>query len=77
VKGVPSVTGAADLPRQDYARYCQSSSDCQAGESCASATHECFGKACSADVDCDTCQTCVAGACAIPAADSACLASAQ
>lgn len=75
VKGVPSVAGAADQPRQDYARYCQSSTDCQAGESCAS--NECVGKACAADIDCDTCQTCAGGACAAPATNSACLASAR
>ena len=75
VKGVPSVTGTADQPRQDYARYCQSSTDCNAGESCAS--NECVGKACAVDIDCDTCQTCAGGACAAPATNSACLASAR
>ena len=75
VKGVPSVAGAADQPRQDYARYCQSSTDCNAGESCAS--NECIGKACAVDIDCDTCQTCAGDACAAPATNSACLASAR
>jgi mono/diheme cytochrome c family protein len=77
VKGVPPVTGPNDQPRQAYARFCSTAADCHAGESCSAATHECVGKACTADVECDTCQTCNAGTCAAPAADSACVASAR
>jgi mono/diheme cytochrome c family protein len=77
VKGVPAVTGPNDQPRQAYARFCSTAADCHAGESCSAATNECVGKACTADVECDTCQTCNAGTCAAPAADSACVASAR
>jgi hypothetical protein len=77
VKGVPPVTGANDQPRQSYARFCTTSADCHAGESCSAGSKECVGRACTADVECDTCQTCKVGACAAPAPDSACLASAR
>jgi hypothetical protein len=77
VKGVPPVTGPNDQPRQAYARFCSTAADCHAGESCSAAANECVGKACTADVECDTCQTCNASACAAPAADSACVASAR
>jgi hypothetical protein len=76
-KGVPSVSGAPDVLRQSYARYCASAADCHARESCAVATSECVGRTCAADIDCDTCQTCVAGACQAPDPSSACLAAAQ
>jgi len=77
VKGVPPVTGPNDQPRQAYARFCSTTAPCHAGESCSAATHECVGKACKADVECDTCQTCNAGACAAPGANSACVGSAR
>jgi hypothetical protein len=78
VKGIPATTGGADQPRQSYARLCGADADCYAGETCATATHECVGKPCGADRDCDACQTCDGGGhCQAPAADSACLASAQ
>ena len=71
---VPSISGSYDVERQNYARFCASNTDCNTGESCASATSECVGKACSVDSDCDACQTCTASACAAPLPDSACLA---
>jgi hypothetical protein len=77
LKQVPKVTGEDDQPRQGKARYCAADTDCRTGETCAEATHECVGSACTADSDCGTCQTCSAGACAAPAADSACVATAQ
>ena len=77
VKGVPAVTGPNDQPRQAYARFCSTGADCHAGESCSAATNECVGKACTAAVECDTCQTCNLGTCAAPAADSACVATAR
>lgn len=72
-KHLPSISGAADGVRQDYARYCASGADCQSGESCFPDTHECIGKACSVDSDCDACQTCGGGQCQAPLATSACL----
>ncbi len=77
MKLTPDTKGPSDVERQDYARYCESASDCRAGESCAAATHECEGQPCRADVDCDACQTCEAGRCAAPLASSTCLLEAQ
>jgi len=76
-KHVPSISGSYDVQRQNYARYCTADADCGVGESCASATHECAGKACSADSDCDACQTCTSGSCAAPLPTSACLATSR
>jgi hypothetical protein len=77
VKRSPATTGASDRPRQSYARWCTGNGDCLTGETCAAATAECVGSACSNDSDCGACQTCGAGHCQAPSADSACLASAQ
>jgi hypothetical protein len=76
VKRSPATTGAADAPRQPYARWCGSASDCATGETCA-ASSECVGGACTSDLDCGACQTCGGGTCKAPATDSACVASAQ
>jgi hypothetical protein len=77
VKRVPNTTGATDVERQSYARWCATAADCAAGESCTDATHECFGKACSADADCDACQTCSANACQAALATSPCVLGAE
>lgn len=77
VKNAPSTSGASDVPHQPPARWCAADADCAAGEACATATNECVGGACSADLDCGTCQTCGAGTCQAPAAGSACVAGAQ
>ncbi len=77
VKTMPSTAGATDVERQPYARWCAAASDCMAGETCAAATHECVGGACTSDVDCGACQTCSAGACAAPAPTDACVTSAR
>jgi hypothetical protein len=76
-KNTPSISGPSDLEHQPPARYCASAGDCDAGESCTADTHECVGGACSTDLDCGTCQTCGAGACQAPAADSICVATSQ
>jgi cytochrome c553 len=76
VSAIPPTTGN-DEPRQGVARWCAGDGNCASGETCAIATGECVGRACSADVDCDTCQTCGSGKCQAPAAGSACLASAR
>jgi hypothetical protein len=79
VKALPPTSGS-DEPRQGPARWCAKDDDCakSEGETCASATGECVGRTCGADVDCGTCQTCGAGkTCEAPAATSACLASAR
>ncbi|HEX8795515.1 MAG TPA: hypothetical protein VF765_31410 [Polyangiaceae bacterium] len=49
-----------DVVHQGAARYCASTSDCFPGESCNSATSECYGGPCNTDADCGTCQTCSA-----------------
>ncbi len=77
LKLAPVTTGAADQPHQDYARFCAADADCATGETCATATSECVGGACASDLDCGACQTCEGGTCRAPAADSACVASAQ
>jgi hypothetical protein len=70
-----SITGANDKITQDAARYCTQTSDCiaAAGETCNMPTNECIGQQCSSDGQCDACQTCTAGHCAAPAANSTCL----
>lgn len=73
VKNTPTVSGAADKVTQSYARACQTAADCSSGESCDATTNECVGRACVADTDCDTCQTCNLGACVAPAPTSLCL----
>jgi len=73
VKAVPSVAGPADKITQDYARWCASNPDCRTGESCFLGTHECVGRACGADLDCEVCQTCGGGACQAPAPSSPCV----
>ena len=77
MKRSPSTTGASDADHQPPARACQASTDCLAGETCTSDTHECVGGGCSTDLDCGTCQTCGAGACQEPAADSLCVLTSQ
>jgi hypothetical protein len=74
---LPATSGASDQPHQDYARWCAADGDCAAGETCALASGECVGRACTSDLDCDTCQACGGGVCQAPASGSACLASAQ
>jgi hypothetical protein len=78
-KRSPATTGAADQPRQPYARWCAVNGDCNAGagETCATATSECVGGACTSELDCGACQTCEGGHCKAPVATSACLLSAQ
>jgi cytochrome c553 len=66
-------TGVADKPTQPAARYCASSTNCLTGETCNMATSECVGGACTTDIDCGACQTCVASACVAPVASSSCL----
>lgn len=73
----PDTAGPSDVERQGTAWYCASNTDCGAGRSCATATHECIGTSCSSDVDCAACQTCNAGKCAAPLASSPCVLSAQ
>jgi hypothetical protein len=66
-------TGADDKPTQSPARYCTQLSDCTgAGESCNMTTHECVGKTCAIDKDCDACQTC-STTCIAPSPSSTCL----
>jgi hypothetical protein len=77
VKRMPSTSGASDVERRRYARWCAVAGDCDALELCAPSTHECFGKACSADADCDACQTCSAGRCQAALATSACVLGAE
>jgi hypothetical protein len=46
---------------------------CAAGETCDTTNHECVGRACATDDDCDVCQTCngtATKACAAPPAGS-------
>jgi mono/diheme cytochrome c family protein len=69
---------SSDLKRQDYARWCATSADCNAGETCHADAdplvgNECVGKACLVDSDCDACQTCFCNTCTAPKADSACI----
>lgn len=71
------TTGASDTNAQLAARYCTTASNCYAGETCNVATNECVGASCGDDSDCDTCQTCTAGVCAAPAADSTCVLTAE
>jgi hypothetical protein len=61
-------TTVNDVVQQSAARYCASTSDCFTGESCNTATNECYGGPCNTDADCDTCQTCSAtpGTCVPP-----------
>lgn len=73
VKNVPARTGENDKETQELTRFCTIDADCRAGETCAVATDECVGGACSADVECGVCQTCSGGHCAAPAPDSPCL----
>jgi hypothetical protein len=70
---LPHPTGTSDKATQPAARYCAKSTDCNAGETCSAATSECVGGACTTAADCGACQTCTTGACAAPAAASACL----
>jgi hypothetical protein len=77
------ATITADKATQDAARSCAQSSDCIAalGETCDPTAKECVGRSCSADSECDVCQTCTGpaagdagtGTCVAPAAASMCL----
>ncbi len=69
--------GTGDQDAQLAARYCTAANNCNAGETCNTATNECVGAPCTVDGDCDTCQTCTSGACAAPAANSACVLTAE
>jgi len=81
----PQATTLNDVDHQSAARYCASTSDCLAGESCnsgdaATSTNECYGGPCNTDADCDTCQTCSSddggatpGTCMPPAPSSLCV----
>ncbi len=76
------TTGAADVPNRDAARYCTTATMCNPGETCNTTTNECVGRACAADTDCDTCQTCTAvdggsGVCAAPATNDLCVLTAE
>ncbi len=73
----PRTRGPSDVEHQDSARYCLADSDCASGESCSLATHECVGRACGDDIDCDTCQTCGTGRCQAPSPTSVCVLTAQ
>jgi hypothetical protein len=77
LNNVPVRSGANDKLTQDAARYCTMDSDCNAtaGETCATATHECIGATCTGPGDCGACQTCTAGHCAAPVTGAACLTS--
>jgi hypothetical protein len=56
-----------DKLTQPPARYCSSSVPCAgSGETCNSATNECYGGACTTNAQCGACQTCTSGACALP-----------
>lgn len=75
LKSIPPRTGPADKKTQDWAPYCSVDSDCAGTEAptCATATNECAGKACTADSDCFACQTCEYGTCVAPSTSSTCL----
>ena len=77
VHNLPTTSGPSDVDQQTYTRLCAVDSDCMTGEICATATQECIGGPCSSDADCGACQTCGAGKCQAPAADSVCLATSQ
>ncbi len=77
VKSSPSTVGASDVLHQPPARWCAADTDCASGESCSTATGECVGGSCTSGLDCGTCQTCGAGTCQAPAADSVCVATSQ
>jgi hypothetical protein len=79
----PAVAGRQnDVPQQPAARYCATANDCQPNESCnsgdaATSTNECYGGPCTTDSDCGTCQTCTSNVCALPAANSMCVLTAE
>jgi hypothetical protein len=75
-------TGQADKSTQDPARFCNTSADCQPGQTCfvdtssaKTVNNQCLTKTCMVDGDCDACQTCTDGTCKAPAASASCLAS--
>jgi hypothetical protein len=74
-KAVPATTGTSDVTHQPPARWCATSASCSSGESCTGG--ECTGGACGGDLDCGTCQTCVAGTCQAPATSSLCVLTSQ
>ena len=73
LKNQTPMQGAADKATQQPARWCASQADCGASETCNTATSECVGGACTADVQCGACQICTQGKCAAPEASSTCL----
>jgi hypothetical protein len=70
---IPHPAGANDKVTQPPARYCTSAASCMEGEMCNATTSECYGGACTGAGDCGACQTCTAGACAVPVAGASCL----
>jgi hypothetical protein len=74
-KAIPATTGASDLAHQEPARWCATDASCHGGETCTSG--ECTGAACTADVDCGTCQACQGGACQASDPASTCVLTAQ
>jgi hypothetical protein len=73
LQNIPSPTEGNDKLTQPPARYCAASGDCASGETCNTATNECYGGGCTTAADCGACQTCTANVCALPLATSLCL----
>ncbi len=75
MKAQAPVEGEFDKIAQSPSRYCVSKDECKVGETCDLTSHECYGKACAVDTDCDVCQTCsVTKTCAVPDPKSTCVA---
>jgi hypothetical protein len=74
---LPLRTGVNDKRTQLPAWYCDANIACpEAGQVCDLAKNECHGEDCANELDCGACQTCNASnKCALPAADSTCVAS--
>ena len=76
IPAIPSTSSdAADKQTQHFAMYCAKDSDCPVGQTCATASNECVGTACTTEFDCGACQKCTANACAAPGASDTCPAS--
>jgi hypothetical protein len=78
IKSIPVRKGVADKLTRDYARWCAAATDCEAGETCNTATSECIGAPCTLAKEaeeCAACQTCTASGntkCDAPASASTC-----